>query len=174
MEKLLSNHDIEEIVGEELPVIISSDLGNFNNLDELFGDNDKALILYEDYNDGQRVNGHWCCLVRKSNDIYFYDSYGGFIDDQLNSIHPHYREKTNQLKRHLSELLYDSPYENIHYNPHKHQKHKNGVNTCGRHCGVFLKFELDPEEYNDLLKDLKNIYNENYDKLIVDLTKKYI
>ena len=112
--------------------------------------------------------------MRKPNDVYFYDSYGGFIDDQLNHIHPFYREKTDQTKRYLSELLYESPYENIHYNPHKHQLHKDGVNTCGRHCAVFLKMEQDPEEYNELLKDLKNIYKMKYDPLIVNLTKKYI
>lgn len=175
MEKLLSNHDINNIVGENVPVIISSKLHNIEDIDQLFGNGDKALILYENFNNGKSVNGHWTCLLRKNDQIIFYDPYADFIDDQLLNIDKKYREDSNQTKNYLSELLYHSPYEEIHYNDHPHQRHMYGVNTCGRHCSVFLKLGLDVDDYNELLEDLKNIYNnKNFDELIVDLTKNFI
>jgi hypothetical protein len=179
MDKMLSNYDIENIVGEKIPVILSSKLHKYRNMDDIFpkGGN-KALILYQDSHQGKSASGHWCCVLRNPidnpNDIYFYDSYGKFIDDQLKNIHPDYRKKTNQTKNYLSDLLYDSDYNDIHYNPHKHQESRFGINTCGRHCAAFLKLGIDPEEYDYFIKKLADIHDMPLDKLIVKMTENFI
>ena len=85
-----------------------------------------------------------------------------------------YRKQTNQVYRYLSELLYNSNYKNIHYNPHQHQKSKKGINTCGRHSGLFIKFGVEPEEYNKIIKFLKKkLGYKCLDKMVTDLTDNF-
>ncbi len=71
------------------------------------------------------------------------------------------RRELGQDLPHLTELLYNSPYQVI-YNKVKLQKFKNETNTCGRWCGLrvalrhlnlkqfcsmFLKQKFDPDYY---------------------------
>lgn len=180
---MLSNKDMENIIGESVPITPSSQFHKIKSIDELLSPSGKGLILYEDSRDGPVFIGHWCGLLRFSpNDIAFYDPYGGFPDSQLNYIPMSYRKATNQdsVWPHMKRLLHDSPYIRLHYNPYRHQQMQEGINTCGRHVAMFLRAACDPEIYNNVLNGLQmglmgGRQNSKYkDKFVLDMTKNFI
>ena len=156
---MMSNDDIANVVGHEIPVVSSADLHMYDSVDEIFGPYNDALILYQD-KDGIRGgrpwrSGHWTVLKRLDNDnIVHYDPYGTFPDDQLHYIPENYKRRTYQTKRHLANLLANSDYKNIHYNDKKHQRLQTGNNTCGRHVAFYILSDMEPDEYHDYLKYL--------------------
>lgn len=171
MEKMLSKLDIDDIIGENIPVISSADLYKVKSLDELFQGGNKLLLLYQTNHSPHSRIGHWTGLLKTSpNDVSFYDSYGTWPDDQYMTIPFEYRKETNQTKRYLSNLLCRSYYKNLHYSPHIHQEYKPGINTCGRHVGMFLKLGLEPELYNEFISKLSEISGKTKDEVILDLT----
>ena len=105
MDRLLSNHDIEDIVGEKIPIVTSVNIMKYNDIDDLFGNYNKCLILYQDSNMNNKISGHWTCICRKLNNIYFFDSYGGFPDSQLKHIPIQYRKQTKQIINKLSSIV---------------------------------------------------------------------
>jgi hypothetical protein len=176
MDYALSNNDVEKIVGEPLKITPSSELKDKKCIFELFyPESDKALILFDSEKDEQRktITGHWCALLINEDGISFYDPYGHFIDDQLKYIPKSYRRASGQFKNELTRLLYHSPFQQIHYNPYKHQNEE-GSNTCGRHCALFLRMGEEPEKYNDALKDASKRMGLSTDKTALALTKPII
>jgi hypothetical protein len=126
--------------------------------------------------------GHWVGMVvdKVLKKITFFDSYGRFPDDSLNSIEENYRIYTDQNQRDIGEFLVsmmDEGYR-IFYNEHKFQELARGINTCGRWVAFFLNYMnmgYDGEKfirYIKLLSDSMNIKNK--DSLIVALTEKII
>lgn len=170
----LSSDDVKKIVGEDIPVVPSSQYNNFNTIEELFQGGDKVLLLYEDSRDNNTIRGHWCALsIMDKDNIAFFDSYGTNIDDQLLNIPEEYRLENNMMYRFISNLLINSPHKNIHYNPHRLQ---NGdYETCGRWCGFYLKNNIDPEDFKDYIDELVKLTGiKNKDDLIIDLTEHYL
>lgn len=173
MNRLLGAGNIEDIVGIPCNVMAASELHKIRDVDDLFKKSNKTLILYDDKRQGNQVIGHWCALKRHNYDISFYDPYGGFIDDQYNFIDPEYRRLNNLNRRHLSNLLYYSPYR-LHYNPYQHQRLRDGINTCGRHCALFLLNEYEPEKFNKIYSELSKETGMDKDKLSVKLTNPFL
>jgi hypothetical protein len=170
MQTMWTPLDIFNFLGHEIPVIATSELWRVKSLDQLFGKSDSALVLYQTNHNGEQKIGHWVCLVRDGDDVYFYDPYGTWPDDQYDYIPMSYRKETNQMKDNLSRLLYYSPYKNLHYNPHQHQMKKKGVNTCGRHCALYLYMALEPEKYNEMMKEISEMYGGSYDEMVTKIT----
>ena len=168
MNKLLTNNQVELIANKKLPIISSAIIHKFNNLHELFNGYSDVLILYQDNHSNNMLSGHWCALKHIDNDnVAFFDSYGKFPDDQLNHIPKKYRRLTNQMYKYLSDLLYKSDYKNIHYNPYQLQESKKGINTCGRHVGLFILLDMDPEDYYKFMCYLKKkLKYKNFDLLV--------
>ena len=113
-------------------------------------------------------------LCRNNNDIYFFDPYGTYIDDQLEYINPEYNKLIGQGYPFLSNLLGYSNF-NIHYNPHKLQKFNNSQ-VCGRYCGAFARFFDEFENMDDFGKEFKKYEKKGYDldKVIIALTEPYL
>tara|TARA_B100000214_G_C23568964_1_gene446407 strand:+ start:78 stop:566 length:489 start_codon:yes stop_codon:yes gene_type:complete len=148
MEKSLSGYEILNNV--ECNILTYSDIKKFNNIDDLFI-NDKCIILYET----TKNKGHWTCIYKYKDTIYFFDSYGNNFSEQTKFIPKHINKKLKQDHKKLIELLYKSPYK-VEYNEHKLQKYKQGVNTCGRWCIIRLKYpEIPVDEFNKLFKNKK-------------------
>lgn len=168
---MLTPDDINQIVGEEVKLTTSPDFKNLQDVDELFYPNsNNALVLYQTH-DGPNIKiGHWCCLKRMGDHMVFYDSYGSMPDATLKTMPEWYRKRTGQMKRDLSKLLCDSDYEFLHYNPHPHQKHEKGINTCGRHCAMYMKMDLLPEDYNNLVGPAAGNLGISTDELVTDIT----
>jgi hypothetical protein len=170
MDRMLTKHDVDKIVGQPVKIVLASELHNKSSIADVLGDNNKALILYDYDRDGNTVIGHWCALLLNRDGLSFYDPYGKFIDDSLSFVPDEYKKYYGRKKNELTRLMYHSPFKNLHYNPHCHQNVPNS-STCGRHCALFLKNELEPEKYNDRIQKASKELGKKTDEVAYIVTK---
>jgi hypothetical protein len=176
---ILTEKIIEEPMGDDdikkyLPtakILKYSQLSNYKTIDKLLPKNkDYCFLLYED----SLNKGHWVALLKYNNNIEYFDSYGGKVDNPLNWTSKEKRKELKQNKKMLSQLLDNCKY-NVIYNPIDYQEdneHKN-VNTCGRHTTFRVKNLTDCErnlkEYYELMKHIKNNSGNTYDEIVSHL-----
>jgi hypothetical protein len=134
MDICYSNTDIYKKLDGKCDVKLYRELDKCNTLDDALGPNNAIVLLYEQKNNF----GHWCCVFRNNNIVFFFDPYGVWPDDQLDEIDKKYRLKSGQAYRQLSFLMAESPYQ-IDYNNHQLQSDHENINTCGRWCVARLK-----------------------------------
>lgn len=160
MDKLLSANDIERVIGYPIKVVLYDDLAKVGRVEELMDINGVCLILVRC---GPNV-GHWVVLVEEDDVITFFDSYGGFIDDQLGHTPVRYRPE-------LSRLLYDYPGE-VQYNPYQMQKYSKDIATCGRWCAFYTMNRC--MHVDDFVKVMKEYRRDgvNLDELVTHMTEK--
>ena len=80
MDKSLSDTDILNYMNGKTNLIQYKEIINYDNIDDLLGQYKKCVLLYH-----TRENyGHWTCLYKVKNTIYFFDSYGVIPDDEQN------------------------------------------------------------------------------------------
>jgi hypothetical protein len=161
MDRLLNVQDVSEIAGCPLRMMLYDDLAGVQRAQDLFDPElgNACLILVR----CGPNNGHWVILTKSGTDITFFDSYGGFIDDQLYHTPVKY-------KPHLSRLLSRYPGK-VHYNDVQVQKYDKDINTCGRWCGLFAR------ERTVGVDDFVSVFSEYDvlpDELVVMLTDKYL
>ncbi len=162
-EYALTDGDINSLV--KTNIIDYKQLYEINNLKDVMK-NGSVVILYET----SPNKGHWVCL-KESNDrktIYFLDSYGLLIDDEFKFIPKkmlgqYYQDGHTRLRK----LIYDSDYKNIEYNEKHLQSDDKGVNTCGRYCVAFLKFDATLDEFVEFLVSMKG---NTPDDLVLKIT----
>ena len=96
------------------------------SLDDIFSGVDAVFVLYEIKNTDGRgskpVIGHWIVLLNNDKGVSYYDPYGLSISQDLHLTgEPDYYQKLfNNIK--------------VDVNDKRHQKFRDDVNTCGRHC----------------------------------------
>ena len=157
MDYYLSNDDVEQIVGHKINTIIYDQMDKVKNIDDLFI-NDCCLILYNWGMQNNTILGHWCCLRRNKignkTIINFFDSYGKFIDDQL------YKIPIKHIPN-LSKLLYKFSIRKncyVEFNNRHLQKLDDKVATCGRWCGLFMKYkDVSIDDFGDIFLAYKKI-----------------
>lgn len=154
-DKPLNGLEVQQIVGCPIKIIVFGDIDKYE-LDQLFEKNDCCLI---NYLSGPRF-GHWCCLVRNGNKITYFNPSGRFIDEAINHLPEDFKYLSNQAFPHLLQKLYDSKYK-VRYMDHCLQK--NGTNTCGRYCGLFMRMRTFSED--DIIKLLGDKTNDEIIKL---------
>lgn len=147
MEILFSDRDIENKLGGEVKVVLYTDLDQYEDIDELLSPYGRTVILYEQV----RGLGHWTCLFRGpgKNMVSYFDSYGNFVDEPLDNIHPEYRSAYGDTRL-LSAMLLRAKKGgmSIDYNPYQMQEHGDGINTCGPWVVLRLTYPwLDAEEF---------------------------
>ena len=158
----LSGTDLNRITENKSRILIYSDLENFQTIDEVFGDKDSLIILYQHY---EKV-GHWCGLIRnsswlKNKELYFFDPYGLRIDSEIEFSDFQIRRHEGQKVAHLSHLIRQSGYTVIS-NEYRYQRFKKDVNTCGRHVGLRILYKhLTPSEYKIFLTKT-HYYNADF------------
>jgi hypothetical protein len=166
MEKIpMEDGDIKNILGNNQPILLYSDLNKYSDITEILQKkNSSIIILYE-----QAPNiGHWCCIKRINNDIYYFNSYGGEIDEPLNWSKNNNQE-LGQGRPILKELLLKTPL-NVYYNKYSFQNPKNlNITTCGLHCIAFIKSNMSLQDYYKKFIELKNKYKLSNDKLITKI-----
>jgi hypothetical protein len=110
--------------------------------------------------------GHWVCLFKKSDTIYFFDSFGSIPYGKTNmgQIPEQLKYKFGMEYKYLTDLLLNCPYE-VDYNDKCLQDSKSS--TCGRYCATRMSFcDLSTDDFNSMFSDdLKN-----NDKIICYLT----
>ena len=163
--KLLSDTDILSVLGtKDTRVVPYSEIHQYKTLDDLFGKDNRLIILYISSVNGSNTSGHWTSLSRihrnGKNIIEFNDSYSNKPDQALDFIPKSIKKQTNQNRNYLTKLLYDYsliPGNEIHYNELKMQKVGSGISTCGRHqLNRLYFFRIPLEKYQKLFEQLKN------------------
>jgi len=135
-----------------------TDLYKYNNIEDVFGDKKKVIILYLLQNE---YSGHWVCLFLNHKGLNFYDSYGVPYDFQLDILTPTKRKQLNEEQDYLSKLLNDYP---VYYNEIVYQG--KGTETCG--CFVTHRlhnYHLTDSQY---FKSLRKRGVTNPDKFVAD------
>lgn len=139
----LSDADIKKILGDDIPVLTYPDLANFHSIDQCFDGKGRCIILF--LTTGPR-EGHWCCMLRKKDAIYFFDPYGEAPEEQKEDIPSELQQYLNIDEPYLTRLLKASGLP-VYYNTHDYQAERQGVNTCGRWCVARLLYAPKSDSY---------------------------
>ena len=136
-------------------IILYTQLNTLNDIDEIFKNSDKVIILYLLQS---KRSGHWVTIFknRKKKIIEFFSSYGVPPDAELDLLTKEQRKELNQKTNKLKQLC-DKYRGIVFYNNICYQKPN--TTTCG--CWVthrLLLSHLDDYEYlNFFIKnDIKN------------------
>lgn len=142
MDKPLFGRDIYNLLRGQTNVILYSQLPQYSSVAELLHPYGNAVILYPDRSDS---DGHWTGLHYTFDDsgrrvVEFFDPYGISVDRE-------WRFTRSRYPNYLAQLLLSSPLP-VHYNQHRIQKFKKGINTCGRHVvNRILNSNLSLQQY---------------------------
>jgi hypothetical protein len=165
----LSDSDLKEILGNDLKIIVYSDLSKINNIRQLLtNERDCVVILYEE----KKLSGHWTCLTREGDLFTFFDPYGIPVDSQLQWINMFQRYKLNEAVPYLSLLLKNEHYI---YNRTNFQQDDSKIQTCGDHVCAFLycfiHCHMNLEQYQDYMKHLKKLTKQPYDYIVAEFIR---
>ena len=148
-----SDSDMKKIPGDDLKIIVYSDLPELSNQRELLpNERDCVVILYKD----KELSGHWTCLTRDGDRFTFFDSYGLKLDAELRWLFSEIRRRLNELTPYLTKLLSNENY--VYTNTH-FQQDASKIETCGDHlCALlcsFKNYNMDLEQHQEYWKYLK-------------------
>lgn len=170
---MLSGLQLKKIV-LGVKVIRYIDLKNYNSIDQILSP--YGLIILYPSMDRNGINhdlGHWVCLYKKNNTIYYFDPYGTKIDQNLIDFGTlnSFRQGERFM---LSQLLLDSPY-NVDFNNYQLQNgYKKGskeIDSCGYWCVARLRMmHLNNDQFFELFSR-KNNPGKNMDQFILDYVK---
>ena len=150
--------------------ILYSDVHKYKNIDDLIGKSGKCYILYLIQSE---TYGHWVCLFKKGNMLFYQNSYGIEPDDDVLFVKKKgLRELVHEDEPYLFMLIAKSGYK-CDYNPYPIQN--NSAKTCGRHCIFRLwNTHLDANQYYKKLKELCKKKDLSFDELVTYYTEKAI
>lgn len=161
----LTNRDIEEFLGAN-HIKKYSDLADYDDIDDVFGEDNFVILLIEDHKD----SGHWVAILRYDNGtVEQFDPYEGTIDSELKYVPKPTREKLREVKLTLTALLKERKSVSSGY---RFQELKKNVDTCGRHivCRIlmFLGGGMELPEYIRWFKMMKKKTGMSGDELVVE------
>ena len=167
--KALSDEEIFNALSGHTRIFLYRDINDMNTIDDLFGDFDSVVILYE----REPQIGHWVGLLRRGNVIEFFDSYGIFPDLEKDYINQKFIMNSGQGFNKLASLLHDAwdlGYQ-VEYNNYGLQVMKDGISTCGRHVISRIWFkDMDIDEYNKFINSFRK-YGLNPDDVVSIITQ---
>ena len=154
----LSGADVHQITRQTCNVLAYEQLQRYDNIDDVLGKHGAAVILYQ----LESNFGHWVSLFKlNSNTLYFFDSYGIQLDEELKFSSFNTRQHRGKAVPHLSHLISKSHYRLI-LNKTKFQQFKHDVNTCGRYAAHrILHRRMSEKDYEALLLD-NDHYNADF------------
>jgi hypothetical protein len=145
----LGDDDINKILEPDTHIFTYPYLKQVKDIDEIFDPYGRAMMLYLTENEN---TGHWVCLIRRPDEIEFFDPYGEPIDKQLTWVGKGKRMELEQERPLLSKLLREKGLPVV-FNKTKFQKVDDDVATCGRHCVIRLLFkDLPLPKYAEMIK----------------------
>lgn len=135
------------------------------------------LVHYQTSHTAHTISGHWVSMIIKPKikQIWYFDSYGYFPDDQLKSIPLFYRRASHQATRDIGIFLYMAIkhfHFKVRYNEFKLQQFGNKVATCGYYSALFLRKSWTPERFAKSLLDYSRKNNISPDKTVIKLALK--
>jgi len=142
-----------------IQVLDYDEIIKMNNINQVLKDDDRVIIYYPNYQSSQGLYGHYCCLTRKGDTLYFFDSYGGkpdieqkkYAGDQRKEL---YQEEENTLIR----LFLNSDYK-VDYSDYKLQSDKGNISTCGRWC--LLRCAMSHLTNDEFYQEIKRLCKKN-------------
>jgi len=166
----LDDLELKKLLGN--PRILKYDeLSKYRDLNDLLPKKrDYVILLYLDAPN----KGHWTCLIRNNNDVYFFCSYGSKVDEPLSWVPITIRMKLRVCVPFLTRMFNNNTSLNTYYSPVKYQKERDDVNTCGRYCVLLIKKFQEEPDYNldkfyEYLTSMKNKFNLSYDEVVSTL-----
>lgn len=169
LEYMMTDLDFKRYFGDDVPILKYSELGNYNNIQELLPE-DKSFVIV--LTESEYNSGHWCVLMRYGNTIEWFDAYGVHPEGELSFIPKAVKKMLGQDKYYLSRLLETMPSNmKFVYNNKKFQVLKDGVNTCGRWVVariLMMRFGYTLPEFIEKLKRKKRETSKPYDILMCD------
>ena len=166
LQYLVSNVDIiNKLKNFTVKIILYKDLKKFRNIIELLPTEYCAVCILIK----TTINsGHWTCVVKQNNTLYYFDSYGVKIDGELKNIAPHLRYDLNEKTKYLTKLLMNTNFI-VKQNMHKYQDYSENISTCGKWITVFIDFILSNKNHNlqkfqNEIQSLCDLYESNYGK----------
>lgn len=164
--KPMDDAELKASLPAGVKVVRYANLGKYKNIYQLLPRaRDAVVILYEN----QPQNGHWCALGRNEHGLFFFDPYGDKPDKQLEYSRFSRNRVLGAGDTSISDLI--ATYKdknNIHYNPHDYQKESPEINTCGRHCVMFIRAIMKGgtlDDYYDVIARAKKQTGLNPDQL---------
>jgi len=147
----LSGYEMQ-ILNPDSKIIVYTDLYKYDNINDLFKDTNKLIILYLVQS---KTSGHWVCLFKNKDGFNWFDSYGVDVDKERNFLTKSKQIELNEQYDYLSKLL--KPYKVIYNNVRLQNKH---TQTCGCHTTYRLhNYKMNLQDYVDNLFIKKNIKN---------------
>ena len=160
----LSDSEIVGLLDGQTVVRKYNELDRFSSIDELLAPYGNCVILLET----AKNFGHWICIKRTGKMVSFFDSYGGFPDNQKHYINEDFLEKSGQSYNKICELLYKASFSSlVEFSNRKLQNIKNSkVATCGYWCALFIKSGMTVDEF---YKYIDSFHVKDKDSLVVSL-----
>lgn len=157
----LTGEDISNIFDNKIKIVTYDQLSKFRTVEELLSPYGKVALLYV-WENRPYAYGHWVCLfVNCKGNIEFFDSFGTFPDDTLDTINKNFRMNNGEDYRYLTHLLYNYKGD-VEYNDKVLQGKKSS--TCGR----WISYRM---IRNDLtIEDFQKLFTKNKvknDKIIL-------
>ena len=125
----------------------------------------RFMLLYVTDVSKDSQMGHWVCVYKKGNAIYYFDSYGNKPDEPLSWMSQNKRKSLHQYTPYLFQHLKASGLP-VFYNPFPLQSPAHKIATCGKHCVIRLVHkDLGIDDYAAFLKSI----NKNTDLAVEQL-----
>ena len=141
--------DVKTLTNNKCPIVLYDNLDINDDILEVIGKNNRCFLLFPTVHGSN--SGHWLALLYndKTNTLEHFDPYGLDVNQEM----------TYSSSRHVQANILGKLYAKaqqkgikIIFNNVRYQKLTNGVNTCGRHCAIRLRFHyLTPTQYENLM-----------------------
>lgn len=140
LKEMMSNADFEKYLPDASENLITyKELRKFKTMGELLEkpDFDYKILLLET----QRNQGHWCCLAKKGNTVYWFDAYGQDPHENINMIPSFIRKMLGQENDEVKRLYKSARQEGfkVEENEFDFQSDTPNINTCGRWVLFFIE-----------------------------------
>jgi hypothetical protein len=163
----IGDADMRKMLGDNIVIFSYPQLENVNDIDEIFDDEGRSVMLLLTTD---QYTGHWLCMIKKDDDIHYFDPYGNMVDEDKKWMTWDKLEELGQEKPLLINLLKKSN-KRVYYNTYPFQADRKDINTCGRHIAVRLLYKnLDLDDYFDMIQKS----NLTPDHFVTEITYKIL
>lgn len=154
--------DIRNLTNENNPMLTYDELNKYSN-QGFYEKAKQGLVIFLPTQNPKL--GHWVCVIKNKEGLYYFDPYGYEIDKNLALGEKYYNMMGEQMYPHLSRLFLEYPGK-ISYNNFKYQDKKNSVH-CGRWCALRIYFKhLTEKQFRELVNIIKKANKlKNYDDI---------
>lgn len=164
--------DLKFYLGKDAKIILYADLRKYRTIEDLLSKpKDFCLLLYVDRETETTVSGHWVALLRYSDTVEYFDSYGNAPLIPLSWISDQEQRKFGEKREYLADLL-NNTKRRVVYNDVIYQQESNTINTCGRHATFriinLMKYNKTLSEYYKIMKKMKSELNRTYDQIVTE------